>query len=107
MSITLLLKSKCALANSTYMTSNEANKALANSVYFKSRKISELCPSVLGKRLLNFTLIDIEPNQPITLALTNDVMNFISLITREGMKSKCSFWQSKSHTTAFKLEFDF
>ena len=38
-----------------------------------------------------------EPNQPITVALAGDVMNFISAITREGMKSKCSFWQCKLH----------
>ena len=49
----------------------------------------------VGKTLLNFILIDIEPNRPITLALADDVMNFISSITQEGIKSKYSFWQCK------------
>ena len=46
-----------------------------------------------------------EPNQPITLALADDVMNFISSITREGMKSKCLFWQSKSHCIEARIWF--
>ena len=63
----------------------------------KDIHVYELCASVIGKMPLNFTLKGIEPNQPITLALTNDVMNFISSITRERIKSKCSFGQCKLH----------
>ena len=60
---------------------------------------------LLKNAFINFILIDIEPNQPITLALADDVMNCFSSITREGMKSKSSFLQCKLYCSQASIRF--